>query len=201
MPEFRNPKYVRVDPRGGSPLPALLGLVIVASVVISAATAAWRWLTEPHPALDVVFYAVMGVTILGVIALVVIIARPNGHRVLIHYDPDAARQVAADNRSAIASATATATATAHATSPAVAAPLIIAPQYHEHRHLHLHEAEQQAVRAQISAREALRAEALEWALQQIAERAARPELPAARVPRASLADPDHANAETRRSPR
>ena len=56
--------------------------------------------------------------------------------------------------------------------------------------------------AQLRAREVARAEALEWALEQLAARPGRLELPAARVPWASLdGHREHMEAEPRRSPR
>lgn len=57
-------------------------------------------------------------------------------------------------------------------------------------------------RARLRAREVTRAEALEWALEQLAARPGRAELPAARVPWASLdGHREHMEAEPRRSPR
>ena len=56
--------------------------------------------------------------------------------------------------------------------------------------------------AQLRARELARAEALEWALEQIAARSARPEVPASRGPGESLAGYwEHMEIDTRRLPR
>ncbi len=132
MPDFIKPKFVHVEPGGGSG--GLIGGAVAVVVAAGAVVAAVRWLTEPHPVLETAIYTVFAVVLAASVVLVVAVLGSQRRRVPlrpgIHVDAAAPRPAVRQQAPRIPVA---------AAEP-LQLPIVISsqPPAIVHNHLHLH---------------------------------------------------------------
>src|SRR5271165_5364573 len=73
MPTFIKPNLVHVQAGSGSG--GLVTAVVAVVAVAGAAVAAWRWLAEPHPALEITLYSIVVAGVVAGVATVALVLR------------------------------------------------------------------------------------------------------------------------------